>query len=377
MPAINSPVTNAGKLKKTDWLLIGISWLLVQIILLRIQGINDQGESVKYILLADNWVKGNRNFSLYNIFYSGYTSIHVLLRYAGLPQKSMYLVQVIFSGLAAFYYTRILTCFLNSRLAILFSALLYTTCYIIQSWVSLLYTDSIFSSLLLIATYFMLAEEKSSGNKWVFWVLLLMLPFFRPVGFLFIPVACFHWIMLAPRKNINKLLFCLAYFSLIAVMLYQTFANPEYYYPLHNIQANVICGYSGDLSKYQVVPYREGMSTFSYLFHNPGMTIRLFLSRFYKVFSMGRPYFARGHNLLLFGTSFVYYVLAAVGAAVIFLRREKNLYFIVAGILLFSLPLIIFCVEWAGRFSLPVICYTLLLSSIGIDRIIRIPIHKI
>ncbi|MEJ0081107.1 MAG: hypothetical protein WDM78_09220 [Puia sp.] len=68
MLTINSPEKDPVKLKKTDWALIGISWLLVQSILLRIQGINDQGESVKYILLADNWVKGVRNFNLYNIF---------------------------------------------------------------------------------------------------------------------------------------------------------------------------------------------------------------------------------------------------------------------------------------------------------------------
>jgi hypothetical protein len=325
MLGFNTSLRDAGKLTKTDWLLIGISWLLVQITLLKIQGINDQGESIKYIIAADNWVKGDRNLNLYNIFYFGYTSIHILLNYTGLAPKSMYFVQLIFSGLAAFYYTKILCLLINSRPAILFSALLYTTCYIIQSWVCFLYTDSIFSSLLVIATYFLITEEKGSPNKWMFWVLFVILPFFRPVGFLFIPVACFHWLMLAPRKKIRRLLFCAAYLSLIGVAIFQTFTNPLYYYPLHNIQANVICGYPGDLLKYQIVPYHEGMSILSYLFHNPGMTLRLFLSRFYKVFSMGRPYFAPGHNLLLFGTSFVYYVLAAFGASAIFQRKEKNL----------------------------------------------------
>ncbi|MEJ0081106.1 MAG: hypothetical protein WDM78_09215 [Puia sp.] len=156
-------------------------------------------------------------------------------------------------------------------------------------------------------------------------------------------------------------------------MVYLTFANSNYFFPihsLHNIQANVICGYPANLLKYQIVPYQEGMSVYSYLFQNPGMTFRLFISRFYKVFSMGRPYFAPGHNLLLFVSTFVYYILAIIGATSIFLLRKKKLYFIVVAILIFAFPLMIFCVEWTDRFSLPVIFFTLLLSSLGIERVL-------
>jgi hypothetical protein len=371
MVSFNTALKEPGKLKKTDWALIGISWFIVQLILLKIQGINDQGESVKYIRIAENWIKGDRDLNLYNIFYFGYSSMHILLKYAGLPPKSMYAVQLILSGLSTIYFTRTLSCITHSRMAVLFSALLYTTCYTIQSWVSILYTDSIFSNLLVITTYFLITEEKSSRNKWVYWILLGMLPFFRPVGFLFIPVVCFHWIMLAPGKNMNKLFVCTAYLSVISLVVYLVFTKSGYYFPLHNIEANVICGYPGDLLKYQAVPYREGMSAFSYLYHNPGMITRLFFSRLYKVFSMGRPYFSPGHNLFLFVSSFVYYALALVGVAVIFKQHSKKIYFIIAGILIFSLPMIIFCIEWAGRFSLPVISYTLLLSGVGIDRILN------
>ena len=370
MFSFNIGLKEPGKLKKTDWALIGISWFIVQLILLQIQGINDQGESLKYIQIAENWVNGNRDINLYSIFYFGYSSIHILFKYAGLSPKTVYAVQLVLSGLATMYFTRILSCFSHSRLAILFSALLYATCYSIQSWVSFLYTDSIFSNLLIIATYFLITEEKSSRNKWVCWILLVILPFFRPVGLLFIPVVCFYWIMLAPGKYKTRLFFCIAYLSFLSLLVYLSFTRSAYYYPLHNIEANVICGYPGDLLKYQAVPYSQGMSAFSYMYHNPGMFIRLFLSRLYKVFSMGRPYFSARHNLLLFVSSFVYYALALVGLVTIFKQHSKKLYFIIAGILFFSLPMILFCVEWAGRFSLPVISYTLLLSAIGMERIL-------
>jgi hypothetical protein len=363
------------KIKNQDWALIGISWILIQIILLCFQGINEQGESVKYIFTAEQWVKGYRNLSLYSVFYFGYTFIHILLKYIGLSPKSMYVVQLIFSALATIYFTRILARILYSRRAIILSALLYTSCYIIQSWVSFLYTDSIFASLLVIATYFLLTEDENTRNRWILWVLLFALPFFRPVGFLFIVVAGFHWILLGTRKNTGKLLCCVSYLAIIGIAIYLTFTDSAYYFPihsLHNIQANVICGYPGNLLKYQVIPYQTGMSTFSYLFHNPGMTLRLFLFRFYKVFSMTRPYFGAGHNLFLIFSTLIYYLLAVIGLISIFRLREKKLYFIPAGILIFAFPIVIFCVEWTGRFSLPIICYTLILSGKGIEHIITV-----
>jgi hypothetical protein len=362
-------------LRKSDWVLIGISWLLIQILILKFLGINDKEEATKYILLADKWLKGDRNFSLYNLFYSGYVSIHVLLRSIGLPVKSMYLVQLFFSGLAVYYFVKILCLYIHSRFAIVSTAILFATCYIIQQWVSALFTDSIFSNLLIITTYFLITEKNGTANQWTFWILLFILPFFRPVGFLFIPIACFYWLATKPRNNITRLIFCLGYVSVIGLIVYKTFGHDEpYYYPihsLHNIQANIICGYPGDLLKYANTPYQEGMSVFSFLFHNPGMTARLFLLRVYKVFSMGRSYFSPMHNLLLFTTTFVYYVLAIVGTIAIIRLKENKSYFLIAGILIFSFPMVVFCVEWTGRFSLPVLNYILILSGIGIDKISR------
>src|SRR5271169_1285005 len=100
-------IGNTGKLKKSDWILIGCSWLLIQIIILKFLGINDREESIKYISLANRWMMGDRNFNLYNLFYSGYVSIYVLLRSVGLPYKSMYAVQLFLSALALYYYIKL------------------------------------------------------------------------------------------------------------------------------------------------------------------------------------------------------------------------------------------------------------------------------
>lgn len=368
-------IENSGRLKKGDWLLIGCCWLVVQILLLKILGINDQEEATKYIELANRWTAGDRHFSLYNLFYSGYIALHVLLKWLGLPYRSMYVVQLLFSAAAVYYYIQIISLYTRSRMAILLSGILYVSCFILQQWVSFLFTDSVFASLVVITVYYLLTEEKSPSHQRIFWILLFVLPFFRPVGFLFIPVACFYWLCLSPRNNRRKILITSSYLGLIGIWIYLTFQPAEtYYYPIHsvpNLRAIIICGYPDDFLKYASTPYHPGGSVMGFLAQNPAMTARLFLSRTYKVFSMTRPFFSPWHNRALVFSTAMYYLLALAGLVQIMRKKKKTLYFFVAGIVFFSLPLVLFCAEWTGRLSLPVLCFVLLICPLGIEGISR------
>jgi len=88
---------------------------------------------------------------------------------------------------------------------------------------------------------------------------------------------------------------------------------------------------------------------------------------------MSRSYFSPDHNRLLNVSTIIYYFLAIVGIVFVVRHKVNALYFLISGILIFSLPMVIFCVEWTGRFSLPVISFVLIFSSIGIDRVSRYP----
>jgi hypothetical protein len=110
------------------------------------------------------------------------------------------------------------------------------------------------------------------------------------------------------------------------------------------------------------------MSVFSFLLQNPEMTLRLFVVRLYKVFSMSRPYFSPRHNLVLNLSAVVYYALALWGLIKIIRWKKRNAWFLLFGIFVFALPQIIFCVEWSGRLSLPVLSYALILCGYGLDK---------
>jgi hypothetical protein len=54
------------------------------------------------------------------------------------------------------------------------------------------------------------------------------------------------------------------------------------------------------------------------------MTIRLFSYRFYKVFSMTRPFFSDSHNIIIAAACFVYYTLALIGFYADYPQKETR-----------------------------------------------------
>ncbi|MBS1934198.1 MAG: hypothetical protein JST96_09380 [Bacteroidetes bacterium] len=359
---------NDTSLKKSDWYIIIFFWLSTQLILFFTLGINDKEESLKYIGLADQWLSGVHQFSWNYFFYSGYVAILVILKSIGLPVKAMYVAQLLLSFYALNCFVKTISLWITNRLSIIVSAVLYASCFIFQQWVTYLFTDAFFANLLVIAIYYLIVSQTQGKGKIAFWFLLLILPFFRPIGFLFIILACVYWTMLTFKMNLGKIGIALTYLFVIGVLIYISLTeSPGFFYPFHNVDANIICGYPADLLKYRVVPYHEGMNIFSYVFDNPGMFLRLCVYRFYKVFSMTRPFFSPMHNVLLVIAETVYYVLAVFGILRILFKKEKEKYFLLMGILLFSVPSVVFCVDWSGRFSLTVYCFIFPLSALGTD----------
>jgi hypothetical protein len=84
---------------------------------------------------------------------------------------------------------------------------------------------------------------------------------------------------------------------------------------------------------------------------------------------MTRPYFSTMHNLLLVIPTLLYSLLCLTGLFHLLWRKKKREYLLPAGILVFSIPGVVFCDDWSGRFSLPVYCFVLLAAGIGADRI--------
>ncbi|HVS95924.1 MAG TPA: hypothetical protein VHE54_05540 [Puia sp.] len=350
-------------LKRTDRWIIYTVWLVTQAALLAAFGINGRSDAQKYIQLSREIVGGQWDVGWNDLFYSGYVAIHVLLRLLGLPAKTMYAVQLVLSAVGLHYFLRTLALWVRSRPALLISGILYASCWVTQQWVPVLLTDTVFFDLLTIGVYYLLSAPAGGRTAWVF---ILILPFFRPTGVLFVVFAGFYWLFTARQSR--KLLPLAGVLVLLAGWVYLALTGGrDYFYPYHNLQANIICGLPSGLQAYQRTPYRGGMSVIGYLWANPGMSIRLFAARLVEVFAMTRPYFSSLHNLAAKGFECVYYLLASVGVAGLLREKRQVIRYLAAGMVIFCAPSVLFCADWSGRFSLPVFCFLLLLVGSGVD----------
>jgi hypothetical protein len=359
-------------LLNTHWIIIITGWFATQVILFTIYGVNSREEALTHISFAESFLNGTVKFDLHRLWYAGYTALLIAVKKLGMPYESMYGVQLVLSFVSLIYFVRIVSLWATSKLTLIFSGLMYSTCFLIHQWVNYIFTDAVFAFLLVISIYFLLNEDKSRRNQVVFWCLLMLLPFFRPVGFLFVAVACLHWIFAFKRKNLAKIVLASVYLSGLVFLVYQSMViNRGYYYPYNNLDAEVICGVPSNILQYQVVPYTKDTKIVEYFLDNPEMSLRLFSYRFYKTFSLTRSYFSSGHNFVIATACIAYYALALTGAYHVLAKRLNGRYFLLAGCLIFCVPTVAFCVDWHGRTSVPLLCFILLLSSAGIDRMLQ------
>jgi hypothetical protein len=358
-------------LTRYDWMFIIAAWVSTQLILYIIYGINNREESLTYISFVEGLLNGTAKFGLHRLWYSGYMALLALVKVLALPYEIMYVIQLVLSFVSLIYFMRIVSLWMKSRVALILSGLLYSTCFLVHQWVNHLFTDAVFLFLLAIAIYYLI-DQRTLRHKIIFWVLLIILPFFRPVGFLFVVVACLHWIFTYQKENVIKIVAASVYLSILLLLVYKSIViDSGYFYPFNNLHAEIICGRPSDLLQYQAVPYTKDTKIVEYFWQNPEMTARLFLHRFYKTFSMTRSYFSAAHNMVIAIACVIYYALALIGVFHVLLKKLKGRYFLLAGCFIFCVPCVVFCVEWHGRTSLPILYFVILMSAIGMDAILR------
>jgi hypothetical protein len=352
---------------KWGYLSIVLVWLITQGFIVTYFGIYIQEEARVYINIADAIVQGDWKHSIHYWLYSGYIGVLVILRYFGIPYEAMYVLQLLLSFLAVHFFLKLLEGLQLSKYAVLTGGLLFASSPLFHAWNSHLYTDGYFGSLVVISLY--LIHKNARGPILSFFLLFLVLAyasFVRPVGFLLPFMALIflviHRVFFSRIILLSLWVAALVFFSKISLS-----KGSNFFYPNHNLELNVICGYPSSLKQHEVKPYRRDMSIASYFWHNPKMTFMLGFNRAIKSLWMTRPYFSRMHNILLGIICSLYYLLAIAGIISVFRKKNlKNLYFLLFA-LIWLVPNILFCADWHNRFMIPLIPALLVLATFGIN----------
>ena len=342
-----------------------ILWGIVQYFIFKQNGIVTNLEAEKYIFNANSIIEKG-SFNLEYLSYSTYIIFLALLFKIGLGYKSVIFVQLALNGLATFKLFQITEKISGKRVVAYIATFFFISCYQIQVWNFHLYTDSFFLSILII---FIDSLINFNYNKWrsftIITLLFILLLFSRPVGILFLIPATIYLTFkyqsnFKPKKlSYSIILFISCSTLLLAGNIFLYRNDLSFSDLIKSIYSNsIICGWDTDL----IIPQEDNSN--GILFNIKKMIIKI---GYY--YGMVRPYYSNTHNLIL-TTFYPVYVFSLIGSFTIFKQKEYK-YLMLSIISLFSLLITATCINWHGRFILPILPFIIILGAIGFNEIIQ------
>ncbi|MEQ8581339.1 MAG: hypothetical protein RIC30_13605 [Marinoscillum sp.] len=359
--------------------LLLVLWVLAQLATYFHFGIKSPVDTAFYISDALSINQGVWS-SDYTFWYSSYSCLLALIHRIGAPFEMIVLVQVLASGLAAVALYRLAVTWGGYP-----SAMIATLFYIlwpeIHQWTMILYTDSLFTSMVIISVY-SLRSSHSKAQYLGSFILIIITTFIRPPGMLFLmSILGSLWFHTQVKKlsGICRATVGIAVFSALLFFLnfvmtdyansfIESYAKAEIIYP--NI--SMLIDPPGNL---QIPDPRHSPISRLILFvvYNPLYFIKLSLMKGLLYLGHIKPYFSLLHNLLIV---LFLYPIYYFGIRELRLVRWNQLklftsLFIVSQILMVSLT----TENWDGRFLIPLLPWLFIPAGQGIARVLSGPVH--
>jgi len=335
---------------------LAILWLLVQIILYHHYGFVTGFEGAKYILTAKDFIAGEPiNQRL--VFYYAYPLLIAFVLKLGLSLRFILLLQLLVGAWATYrFYCISRMLFPNTRIAIITTLILILTIQL-QQWNFFLYTESLFTSGIIVYTYRLLSADYSKTTDFIILGLwYFILSFIRPNGMLLLFPTLAFLISKPQQKSyrINLLPVFLAIGLIIGLNIVFSSGELHSYFLKSFHKKWIIWGYDG---------FNISGST-----NSIWNTARLFIYRILYFFSMQRPYYSVGHNILM-ATFYPVYVFALFGVFPFFKKHKTIFVFSMTTILSFFILSVLLFVNWHGRFIVPILPFIILFAGFGIQSI--------
>ncbi|MEO6136854.1 MAG: hypothetical protein ABIP35_16995 [Ginsengibacter sp.] len=343
-----------------QYLILLIVWAIIQSWLLLKNGIVTNLEATKYINEANHFLE-TRDFSAPNFYLY---STQILLIAAAIKIKagfiSVVIIQWILNLLATFMLYKLALIFLKKE----WLAFLATAIFIIdipyQHYNSYLYTESIFYSLTIIFSSYLLRIKKLNIDTISFIaIMLLLLSITRPTGILFFTATAIYLFFrfLYRITFIYKTLITvgtLIIFLAVIDQMLQTGGNFNFMLPFE--KENIICGVN-TTSEVSIKTIHESNSLKGivyYIANNEEQFFRLARLKTIAFFGFTRDYYSSAHNWFLILFYYPFYLLSIVGIWKKIKQKDKSLLFMISIIILYWITTLLTCDDWHNRFILTV-----------------------
>ncbi len=323
-------------------LLIGVFWLVVQVSLIQEYGIVTSREAVKYFDECHQLIQTGHFSDKKYLFYAVYILLHVVFYILGFETVGVFLFQLFLNLLATCLFFKLTYNITGKKPTAFIAVMLLLLTQTFQMWTVYLYTESVFSSLFIIFSYYLLGVKiQNNKNRILAGGLFLLLIFARPTGLLLIPVLfLYYFFLLIQGKEYLKAFFFSGFvaISFIPILNYAMQSSTTFNFVKPFLERQVICDVPETV---YTIPSHTTSNTlsgiFDFIVHNKTQFIQLATHRFVSFWGLQRTFNSRSHNLYLGCFFYPIYLMGLIGLIKLFKQCIGVFIFIVSVLFFFTL----------------------------------------
>lgn len=352
-------------------------FLLVHAVLYVKFGVYTEMEADKYVSQGKILYETGKFSEPKFIFYLPVILLVWVCEWFSLPLETVAFIQIVISGLAQFYFFKLIAELVSKPVAFITSLLLILFIPL-QIWNLYLYTDSFFISFTLLYAWAIHKHARRGlTGKLIVLAFLALLVISRPHGLLFIPPTIIYFIIIAPTasaKLITTLVSAVLLFGMYIIMnrIFTGGSDMDALKPF--VEEHIIC-FVPQKPEGAVLDIQHTESPVAdllyYVVNNPLHFTKLMVLRLYSFFNLTRPYYSFTHNLLLLVFMIPVYFLALVGIYKSWKRKRPFVFYLLLVLVLYPLGATFQCDDWHSRFTMVVIPIILLFAGIAIQSAIN------
>jgi hypothetical protein len=356
------------RLFKTPAYYLLFLWIVVQSFLIWQYGIVTGLEATKYIDEANHFLQfGYFNTNNHYLYSTEIFLIAAVIK-LHLGYTVIVVVQLLLNLFATILFYRLAISFLKTP----FFATMATFFFIVnipyQVYNSFLFTESIFYSLTIIySSYVLQLKILTIKNSLFILLLLVLLSVTRPTGILFfVGTAIYIFFRFLNKWNLfYKMLivsFSIFIFLIIVNAMLEVGGSLDFMLPFK--KENIICGVN-TVSNADIKTFEKGNSLqgiLYYIFNNQEQFLRLAKLKTLSFFGMLRTYYSLFHNVFLVLFFYPFYLLSFIGTWKKIKLKDKRVSYLVSIILLYWVTTLLTCDDWHNRFILTVSPFLFLLG---------------
>lgn len=346
-------------LKKQLYFLL-FSWVVVQGLLICQYGIVTGLEASKYIDEANHFLQFGNFITNNHYLYSTQIFLIATVTKLHLGYTVIVVVQLLLNLFATIMFYRLANSFLERPFIAMIATFFFIVNIPYQVYNSFLFTESIFYSLTVIYTSYILQLKRLAvKNLLLILLLLILLSVTRPTGILFFAVTAFY-IFFRFLNNLSllrrTLVVSLSIFIFLIIVNTMLQAGGSLDFMLPFKKENIICGVNS-VNNTDVKTIEKGNSLQGivyYIFNNEEQFLKLAKLKTLSFFGMLRTYYSLFHNVFLVLFFYPFYILSVIGIWKKIKQKDKRIIYLVSIILLYWITTLLTCDDWHNRFILTV-----------------------